>query len=108
VVGADARQIISAELDGPKIVVLNDADAAGCRKRAIRSADKDTTGVAGDATFGDRNRVGRSFTKGILLPNPRVRHLRLGGKEAEHAPRVRQGQAWLELQKGAKQGDAGA
>src|SRR6202040_3729506 len=43
-IGTDARQIIGAELDGQKIAVLNDADAAGLAEERY-GAGKDTTGV---------------------------------------------------------------
>jgi len=81
-IGTDARQIISAELNGQKIVVLNDADAAGLAEERY-GAGKDTNGVVVLLTFGTG--IGSAVIhNGILLPNTEFGHLEVGGKEAEH------------------------
>src|ERR1700691_4330485 len=101
-IGADARQIISAELDGQKIAVLNDADAAGLAEERY-GAGKDTTGVVVVLTFGTG--IGSAVIhNGILLPNTEFGHLEVGGKEAEHraASSVRDKRGWS-YKKWAKQ-----
>ena len=97
-----ARQIISAELDGQKIAVLNDADAAGLAEERY-GAGKDTTGVVVLLTFGTG--IGSAVIhNGILLPNTEFGHLEVGGKEAEHraASSVRDKRGWS-YEKWAKQ-----
>ena len=101
-IGTDARQIISAELDGQKIAVLNDADAAGLAEERY-GAGKDTTGVVVLLTFGTG--IGSAVIhNGILLPNTEFGHLEVGGKEAEHraASSVRDKRGWS-YEKWAKQ-----
>jgi polyphosphate glucokinase len=81
-IGTDARNIISAELNGQQIVVLNDADAAGLAEERY-GAGKDATGVVVLLTFGTG--IGSALIhNGILLPNTEFGHLEVDGKEAEH------------------------
>jgi polyphosphate glucokinase len=101
-IGTDARDVISAELDGQQIVVLNDADAAGLAEQRY-GAGKDTAGVVVLLTFGTG--IGSAVIhNGILLPNTEFGHLEVGGKEAEHraASSVRDNQG-LSYEKWAKQ-----
>ena len=81
-IGTNARDIISAGLNGQEVVVLNDADAAGLAEERY-GAGKDTTGVVVLLTFGTG--IGSAVIhNGILLPNTEFGHLEVGGKEAEH------------------------
>jgi polyphosphate glucokinase len=101
-IGTNARDVISAELDGQQIVVLNDADAAGLAEEHY-GAGKDTTGVVVMLTFGTG--IGSAVIhNGILLPNTEFGHLEVGGKEAEHraASSVRDNRGWS-YEKWAKQ-----
>src|ERR1700691_4564499 len=66
-IGTNASDIISAELNGQEVVVLNDADAAGLAEEHY-GAGKDTTGVVVLLTFGPG--IGSAvFHNGVLLPN---------------------------------------
>jgi polyphosphate glucokinase len=101
-IGTNARDLISAELDGQPIVVLNDADAAGLAEEHY-GAGKDTSGVVVLLTFGTG--IGSAVIhNGILLPNTEFGHLEVGGKEAEHraASSVRDRRGWS-YKKWAKQ-----
>lgn len=101
-VGANARDIISKELDGQELVVLNDADAAGLAEERY-GAGKDKTGLVVLLTFGTG--IGSAVIhNGILLPNTELGHLEVGGKEAEHraASSVRDSRG-LSYKKWAKQ-----
>ena len=101
-IGTNASDMISAELDGQQIVVLNDADAAGLAEEHY-GAGKDTTGVVVLLTFGTG--IGSAVIhNGILLPNTEFGHLEVGGKEAEHraASSVRDRKGWS-YKKWAKQ-----
>jgi polyphosphate glucokinase len=101
-IGTNAQDMISAELDGQQIVVLNDADAAGLAEEHY-GAGKDTTGVVVLLTFGTG--IGSAVIhNGILLPNTEFGHLEVGGKEAEHraASSVRDRRGWS-YEKWAKQ-----
>jgi polyphosphate glucokinase len=92
--GTSARDVISAELDGQEVVVLNDADAAGLAEERY-GAGKDTTGVVVVLTFGTG--IGSAVIhNGILLPNTEFGHLEVGGKEAEHraASSVKDTRGW--------------
>ncbi len=81
-IGTNAQDIISSELHGQQIVVLNDADAAGLAEERY-GAGKDTTGVVVLLTFGTG--IGSAVIhNGILLPNTEFGHLEVDGKEAEH------------------------
>ena len=80
-IGTNASDIISAELNGQQIVVLNDADAAGLAEERY-GAGKDATGVVVLLTFGTG--IGSAVIhNGILLPNTEFGHLEVDGKEAE-------------------------
>jgi polyphosphate glucokinase len=101
-IGTNARDMISAELAGQPIVVLNDADAAGLAEEHY-GAGKDTSGVVVLLTFGTG--IGSAVIhNGILLPNTEFGHLEVGGKEAEHraASSVRDRRGWS-YKKWAKQ-----
>ena len=80
-IGTNAGDIISAELNGQEIAVLNDADAAGLAEERY-GAGKDTTGVVVLLTFGTG--IGSAVIhNGTLIPNTELGHLEVGGKEAE-------------------------
>jgi polyphosphate glucokinase len=101
-IGTNPSEIISAELNGQQIVVLNDADAAGLAEERY-GAGKDTTGVVVLLTFGTG--IGSAVIhNGILLPNTEFGHLEVGGKEAERraASSVRDKRGWS-YKKWAKQ-----
>lgn len=81
-IGTNARDVISAELGGQAITVLNDADAAGLAEEKF-GAGKDNTGVIVLLTFGTG--IGSAVIhNGALLPNTEFGHLEVGGMEAEH------------------------
>lgn len=93
-IGTNARDVISAGLNGQEVVVLNDADAAGLAEQRY-GAGKDTTGVVVLLTFGTG--IGSAVIhNGILLPNTEFGHLEVGGKEAERraASSVRDKHGW--------------
>ena len=93
-IGTNASEVISAELDGRQIVVLNDADAAGLAEERY-GAGKDTSGVVVLLTFGTG--IGSAVIhNGILLPNTEFGHLEVDGKEAEHraASSVKDKRGW--------------
>jgi polyphosphate glucokinase len=101
-IGTNASEIISAELNGQRVVVLNDADAAGLAEES-HGAGKDATGVVVVLTFGTG--IGSAVIhNGILLPNTEFGHLEVGGKEAEHraASSVKDRRGWS-FKKWAKQ-----
>jgi polyphosphate glucokinase len=101
-IGINARDLISSELDGRQVAVLNDADAAGLAEEQY-GAGKDTSGVVVLLTFGTG--IGSAVIhNGILLPNTEFGHLEVGGKEAEHraASSVRDKHGWS-YKKWAKQ-----
>ena len=101
-IGANASDIISAELHGQTVTILNDADAAGLAEERY-GAGKDTSGVVVLLTFGTG--IGSAVIhNGILLPNTEFGHLEVGGKEAEHraASSVRDRRGWS-YEKWAKQ-----
>jgi polyphosphate glucokinase len=101
-IGTNASEIISAELNGQRVVVLNDADAAGLAEES-HGAGKDATGVVVVLTFGTG--IGSAVIhNGILLPNTEFGHLEVGGKEAEHraASSVKDRRGWS-FEKWAKQ-----
>jgi polyphosphate glucokinase len=81
-IGVNAREVISAELDGQPVSVLNDADAAGIAEVQF-GAGKDKAGVICLLTFGTG--IGSAVIhNGVLLPNTEFGHLEVGGMEAEH------------------------
>lgn len=93
-IGTDAAAVISAELGGQQVTVLNDADAAGLAEERY-GAGKDNTGVIVLLTFGTG--IGSAVIhNGVLLPNTEFGHLEVGGKEAEHraASSVKERKEW--------------
>ncbi|MDT5092006.1 MAG: polyphosphate glucokinase [Mycobacterium sp.] len=81
-IGMKATEVISAELDGHPVTVLNDADAAGLAEEKF-GAGKDNSGVIVLLTFGTG--IGSAVIhNGVLLPNTEFGHLEVGGMEAEH------------------------
>ena len=80
-IGANARDIISAELNGQDITVLNDADAAGLAEQHY-GAGRNQSGLVVLLTFGTG--IGSAVIhNGTLIPNTEFGHLEVGGKEAE-------------------------
>jgi polyphosphate glucokinase len=80
-IGANARDIIAARLDGQAVTVLNDADAAGLAEERY-GAGKGNSGVVVLLTFGTG--IGSAVIhNGKLIPNTEFGHLEVGGKEAE-------------------------
>jgi polyphosphate glucokinase len=93
-IGVNARDVISAALDGQQVTVLNDADAAGLAEEKF-GAGADKTGVIVLLTFGTG--IGSAVIhNGILLPNTEFGHIEVGGKEAEHraASSVKERKEW--------------
>lgn len=93
-IGTNAAEVISAELDGQQVTVLNDADAAGLAEERY-GAGKDNTGLIVLLTFGTG--IGSAVIhNGVLLPNTEFGHLEVGGKEAEHraASSVKERKEW--------------
>jgi polyphosphate glucokinase len=81
-IGVNAREVISAELGGQPVTVLNDADAAGLAEVKF-GAGRDNGGVIILLTFGTG--IGSAVIhNGVLLPNTEFGHVEVGGKEAEH------------------------
>ena len=80
-IGANASDVIGAELNGQEVTVLNDADAAGLAEVRY-GAGKDRPGVVVLLTFGTG--IGSALVhNGTLIPNTEFGHLEVGGKEAE-------------------------
>jgi polyphosphate glucokinase len=80
-IGTNARDAISAELDGQQVTVLNDADAAGLAEERY-GAGKNNSGLVVLLTFGTG--IGSALIhNGKLIPNTEFGHLEVGGKEAE-------------------------
>ncbi len=101
-IGTNARDIISAELGGQAVTILNDADAAGLAEQHY-GAGKDKQGVVVLLTFGTG--IGSALIhNGTLIPNTEFGHLEVGGKEAEHraASSVKERKGWS-YEKWAKQ-----
>jgi polyphosphate glucokinase len=93
-IGVNAAEVISAELGGQHVTVLNDADAAGLAEERF-GAGKDNSGVIVLLTFGTG--IGSAVIhNGVLLPNTEFGHLEVGGKEAEHraASSVKERKDW--------------
>lgn len=93
-IGTNAREVISAELDGRSVTVLNDADAAGMAEEEF-GAGRDKSGVIVLLTFGTG--IGSAVIhNGVLLPNTEFGHLEVDGKEAEHraASSVKERKDW--------------
>jgi polyphosphate glucokinase len=80
-IGTNARDIISAELNGQDVTVLNDADAAGLAEERY-GAGKGHDGLVVLLTFGTG--IGSAVIhNGTLIPNTEFGHLEVGGREAE-------------------------
>ena len=80
-IGTNACEIISAELGGQDVTVLNDADAAGLAEERY-GAGRDQSGLVVLLTFGTG--IGSAVIhNGTLIPNTELGHLEVGGKEAE-------------------------
>src|SRR5882757_1060710 len=93
-IGCNASEFYSKALDGQKVIVLNDADAAGLAEEKF-GAGKDNSGVIVLLTFGTG--IGSAVIhNGVLLPNTEFGHLEVGGKEAEHraASSVKDRKGW--------------
>jgi polyphosphate glucokinase len=93
-IGVNASEVISAELDGQDVTVLNDADAAGVAEVKF-GAGNGKGGVICLLTFGTG--IGSAVIhNGVLLPNTEFGHLEVGGMEAEHraASSVRDKNDW--------------
>lgn len=93
-IGTDASEVISAQLNGQPVTVLNDADAAGLAEEKF-GAGKDNSGIVVLLTFGTG--IGSAVIhNGILLPNTEFGHLEVDGKEAEHraASSVKDAKEW--------------
>jgi polyphosphate glucokinase len=93
-IGTNARDVISAKLNGQPVTVLNDADAAGLAEEKF-GAGKDNSGLIVLLTFGTG--IGSAVIyNGVLLPNTEFGHLEVGGKEAEHraASSVKEAKNW--------------
>ncbi|WP_424752600.1 polyphosphate--glucose phosphotransferase [Mycobacterium sp.] len=80
-IGTNARDVISAELGGQDVTILNDADAAGLAEQHY-GAGKNKSGLVVLLTFGTG--IGSAVIhNGTLIPNTEFGHLEVGGKEAE-------------------------
>lgn len=93
-IGTDASEVISAQLNGQPVTVLNDADAAGLAEEKF-GAGRDNTGIVVLLTFGTG--IGSAVIhNGILLPNTEFGHLQVDGKEAEHraASSIKENKGW--------------
>lgn len=93
-IGANAHDIISAELDGQDVTVLNDADAAGLAEEHY-GAGRSQSGLVILLTFGTG--IGSAVIhNGTLIPNTEFGHLEVGGKEAEQraASSVKEKKGW--------------
>ncbi len=101
-IGTNARDVISAELNGQEVTVLNDADAAGLAE-ARYGAGKGHSGLVVVLTFGTG--IGSAVIhNGTLIPNTEFGHLEVGGKEAEQraASSIKEKNNWS-YEKWAKQ-----
>ena len=101
-IGTNARDVISAELDGQDVTILNDADAAGLAEERY-GAGANNSGLVILLTFGTG--IGSAVIhNGTLIPNTEFGHLEVGGKEAEQraASSVKEKKDWS-YEKWAKQ-----
>ncbi|MCV7196948.1 polyphosphate--glucose phosphotransferase [Mycobacterium angelicum] len=101
-IGTNAHDVISAELDGQQVTILNDADAAGLAEERY-GAGRNNSGLVVLLTFGTG--IGSALIhNGVLIPNTEFGHLEVGGKEAEQraASSVKERYDWS-YQKWAKQ-----
>jgi polyphosphate glucokinase len=93
-IGINARDVISAELNGQDVTILNDADAAGLAEERY-GAGREQSGLVVLLTFGTG--IGSAVIhNGTLIPNTELGHLEVGGKEAEHraASSVKERNGW--------------
>ncbi|BBX74150.1 ROK family protein [Mycobacterium shinjukuense] len=93
-IGTNARDVISAELDGQPVTILNDADAAGLAEERY-GAGRNQSGLVVLLTFGTG--IGSALIhNGTLIPNTEFGHLEVGGKEAEEraASSVKERNEW--------------
>jgi polyphosphate glucokinase len=93
-IGSNAAQVFSGALDGQRVTVLNDADAAGVAEERF-GAGKDNNGLIVLLTFGTG--IGSAVIyNGVLLPNTEFGHLEVDGMEAEHraASSVKESNDW--------------
>jgi polyphosphate glucokinase len=101
-IGTNARDVISAEMNGQEVTILNDADAAGLAEERY-GAGRDRSGLVVLLTFGTG--IGSAVIhNGTLIPNTELGHLEVDGKEAEHraASSVKERNDWS-YEKWAKQ-----
>ncbi|MER5871788.1 polyphosphate--glucose phosphotransferase [Streptomyces sp. NPDC002044] len=86
-VGVDAAALLSRELDGLPVTVLNDADAAGVAEMTY-GAGRGRGGTVILLTLGTG--IGSAlFTDGHLVPNTELGHLELKGHDAEKRASVK-------------------
>ncbi|QES52554.1 polyphosphate glucokinase [Streptomyces venezuelae] len=86
-IGLDARALLSGQLDGLPVTVLNDADAAGVAEMTY-GAGRGRTGTVILLTLGTG--IGSAlFTDGHLVPNSELGHLELHGHDAEKRASVK-------------------
>ena len=93
-IGTNASDILSGQLDGQDVTILNDADAAGLAEERF-GAGKDKSGLVVLLTFGTG--IGSAVIHhGKLIPNTEFGHLEVGGKEAEQraASSVKEKNGW--------------
>ncbi|MGO8767812.1 MAG: polyphosphate--glucose phosphotransferase [Mycobacterium sp.] len=93
-IGTDARDVISAELHGQPVTILNDADAAGLAEERY-GAGNNQSGLVVLLTFGTG--IGSAVIyNGMLIPNTEFGHLEVGGVEAEQraASSVKESNNW--------------
>jgi len=93
-IGTNVADQMSAALSGQKVVVLNDADAAGLAEQRY-GAGRNHSGVIVLLTFGTG--IGSAVIhNGMLLPNTEFGHIEVDGKEAEHraASSVKERKEW--------------
>jgi polyphosphate glucokinase len=93
-IGTNARDVISAELNGQDATILNDADAAGLAEERY-GAGREKSGLVVLLTFGTG--IGSAVIhNGTLIPNTEFGHLEVGGKEAEQraASSVKERNGW--------------
>jgi polyphosphate glucokinase len=93
-IGTNVAEAYSQALGGQKVVVLNDADAAGLAEQRY-GAGRNHSGVIVLLTFGTG--IGSAVIhNGMLLPNTEFGHIEVDGKEAEHraASSVKERREW--------------
>ncbi|AQQ15396.1 Polyphosphate glucokinase [Corynebacterium glaucum] len=81
-IGTNVHELLTHQLGGREIAVLNDADAAGLAEVAFGEADA-KQGAVIFLTFGTG--IGSAFfAEGKLFPNTELGHLLIDGTECEH------------------------